>query len=226
MDQAKSVLQGFIALASVIWLITCVWVASNVNMNTWLGLGLFLFLAVPFSICGTVYLKGFKERKSAQTAVKKAKNVLMSLQGFGFACWFFDVISTFFVINLNQSGSELNPLGWPFSALGALVYYIPITFVVYYLLYKVKSKESFYVTVAVTGISLFMGARNLSAALYNLREIYSFTASTADLEILGMWLGIAVILATVNIVAVIKNKNSSTAYYINKHAKLSVNGQN
>ena len=70
-----------------------------------------------------------------------------------------------------------------------------------------------------------MGARNLNAALYNLREIYSFTASTADLEILGMWLGIAVILSTLNIVVVIKNKNSSTAYYITKLAKLLVNGQ-
>ena len=73
--------------------------------------------------------------------VMQAKNVLMAMQGVGLACWFLDVISTIFAINISQTSSELNPLGWPFSAIGALAYYIPITFVVYCLLYKVKSRN-------------------------------------------------------------------------------------
>src|SRR5208337_2875306 len=121
-----------------------IWV--SVNINLWLGLGLFVFLAVPFSLRNIMSLRDFDAKMTAQDAVKKAKTVLMALQGFGFACWFLDVTSTIFAININQTSSELNILGWPFGALGALTYYIPTTFLTYFLLYKVKSKESFYVT--------------------------------------------------------------------------------
>lgn len=206
MDQAKSVAQGFIASASAIWLVTFVMV--SIGMNLWLGLGLFLFLAVPFSIHAVQYLKSLKGKKPAQTRVKQAKNILMSMQGVGFACWFFDVLSTIFVVNIKQSDSELNPLGWPFGAVGALAYYIPITFVAYCLLFKVKSKESFYGAVGITAVSLFMGARNLNAGLLsNFPRIGLFTFSNAaDLEILFIWLAILVTLRILNIMAIIKNK--------------------
>ena len=209
MDQAKSVAQGFIAMVSVICLfVTFGWLPFYLNL--WVGLGLFLFLAVPFSIRCVMVLKRFREKKPAQTGVKQAKNVLMSLQGVGFACWFFDVISTIFVVNIKLSGSELNPLGWPFGAVGALVYYIPITFVVYYLLYKAKSKESFYVTVVISAVSLFMGIRNLNAGSYNFAKIGSFASSTEDFEILGIWLAVLIILALLNIAAIINKKTNVT----------------
>lgn len=130
----------------------------------------------------------------------------MALQGVGFACWFLDVISTIFTININQTGSELNPLGWPFSAAGALAYYIPITFVVYCLLYKIKSKETFYGAVALTAVTLFMSARNLNAGLHNFPRVGSFTSSAAELEALCIWLAIVVALGTSNTIVILRNR--------------------
>jgi len=213
MNKAENVAQGFIAAASVIWLITCVWAYSNLNL--WLGLGLFLFLAVPFSARGIIGLKYFIVKEPAQTSVKKAKNVLMSLQGIGFACWFLDVISTIFTININQTSSELNILGWPFSALGAIAYFIPITFLVYYLLYKVKSKESFYSVWVITAITMFMGLRNLNAGFHNLLDLGQTYSLTAELEIIGILLAVGVILASLNLVALIKSKNPAS-FRLNK----------
>jgi len=204
MSQAKNVAQGFSAMASGIWLLTCAWVSTNINM--WFGLGLFLFLAVPFTIRGIGFLKSLTMEMQAQARVKQVKSILMSLQGVGLACWFFDVISTIFVVDIKQSGYELNPLGWPLGAVGALVYYVPITFVAYYLLYKVKSKESVYATIVITAVTLFMGAMNLNAGLYNFPKTGSFTLSMDNLAILGIWLAIITILAILNIVAIIKNK--------------------
>jgi hypothetical protein len=205
MDQAKSVGQGFVAAACVVWLIACIYVGSDINL--WLGLGLFVFLAVPFFARGIIGLEYFRLKNSAQTAVKKAKSVLMALQGVGLACWFLDVISTIFTININQTSSESNVLGWPFSALGALAYYAPITFLVYYLLYKVKSKESFYSVVVITAVTMFMGLRNLNAGLHNLLALGQTYSLTAELEITGILLAVGVILASVNLVAAIKSKN-------------------
>jgi hypothetical protein len=210
MEQAKNVAQGYLATASVICLfVTFGWL--HFYVNPWIGFGLFLFLAATFSIHCIMLLKNVKGEKSAQTRVKQTKKVLMSLQGVGFACWFFDVISTVFVVNVKQSSFELNPLGWPLSAVGALIYYIPITFVAYYLLYKVKSKESFYATTVITAVTLFMGARNLNAGLYNFPNTGSFTLSMGNLEILGIWFTIIITLATLNIVATLKAKKSNAS---------------
>jgi len=204
MGQAKSVAHGFLDMASAI----CLFVIAGwliFYLNPWVGLALFLFLAIPFSIRSVLVLKGLTEKKSAQTRVRQAKSVLMALQGVGFACWFLDVISTIFTININQTGSELNPLGWPFSAVAALAYYIPITFVIYYLLYKIKSKESFYGAVILTAVTLFMSARNLNAGLHNFSRVGSFTSSTAELEALCIWLAIVVALGTFNIIVILRN---------------------
>lgn len=204
MNPAKNVAQSFIAVASAICLfVTAGWLIFY--LNPWVGFALFL-LVIPFSIRSVIILKGLTEKKSAQTRVKQAKSILMTLQGVGFACWFLDVISSIFTININQTSSELNPLGWPFGALGALAYYIPITFVVYYLLYKTKSKESFYGTVALTAVTLFMSARNLNAGLHNFSSVGSFTSSTAELEVLCIWLAIVVALGIFNIIVILKNR--------------------
>jgi len=205
MNQAKSVAEGFITVSSVIWLFACITVSAN--SNQWLSLGLFAFLAVPFLVRGILSFRGFKAKVTAQAAVKKAKTVLMALQGFGFACWFLDVISTIFAININQTSSELNILGWPFGAVGALAYYIPITFLTYFLLYKAKSKESFYVAVLITAVTVFMGLRNLNAGLYNLSSM-QINSSAAGLETLGILLAIMSTLSTFNILAAIRKNHA------------------
>jgi hypothetical protein len=200
MSHAKNVAQGFTLAASAIWLLLCAWVSSKINL--WLGLGAFLILAIPFSARLIVLLKDFKTKVTVQIRVKQAKNALMALQGFSFACWFLDVISTVFVMNIQRSGDELNILGWPYAALGALMFYVPVTFAAYYLLFKVKSKESFYATVVLTAVSLFIGLMNLNAGLTNLSQLYTFILSAQDLAISGIWFAILAVLCMFNVSSV------------------------
>lgn len=206
MSQVKSVASGFIATASAICLfVTFVWLPLYVNL--WVGLAVFLPLATPFLINSYFAVKQFRQKKPDDPAgVKKAKNLLMAMQGFGFACWFFDVLSTVFVINILRSGQELNILGWPYSALGALAFYIPITFVAYFLLFRVKSKESFYATVAITALTVFMGLRNLWGSLYNFPKTGDFTLSFENLVVLVTWLAITIILVVLNVKLAISKK--------------------
>jgi hypothetical protein len=213
MSHIKTVAEGFVAVASAIWLLLCVWVSSRINL--WLGVGAFLFLAIPFAGRLILLLKNLKAKATIQTRVKQAKNGLMSLQGVAFACWFFDVISTVFVLNIQQSGDELNILGWPYSALGALTFYVPVTFAAYYLLFKVKSKESFFATAALTVVSIFIGLMNLNAGLLNLTKLYTFNLSVEDVVIFGIWLAIMASLSAFNVLAITKRAKSLAKTEVN-----------
>ena len=209
MEQTKSVAYGFTAAASAICLfVTLGWMTFQLN-QPWIALVLLVFLAVPFSFSCILYLKRLAAETTIQTRVKQAKQVLLALQGVGLACWFFDVLSTVFVVDINQTSSELNPLGWPFGALGALAYYVPITFVVYFLLFKVKSKASFYGAAAISAVTLFMAARNLNASFHNFPSAYSFTSPNAQLVIQGIWFAVVALLVTANVVFVAKRKKAS-----------------
>ncbi len=210
MEQAKQVAYGFVAVASIIALfVTAVWLL-NVYLNPWVGVPVFLFLAVPFTIHCIILLKGLNEKKPAQIRVKQAKNILMALPGVGLACWFFDVLSTTLVIDIAQSGTELNPLGWPYSAPAALAYYIPVMIITYYLLFKVRKKVSFYAAVAVSAATIFMAARNLFASLNNFGPSiipqYSPSPSASNLEILCIWVAVVAVLAVLNIATVKREK--------------------
>lgn len=198
MSQAKSVAQGFLVAATAIWLFDSLWLGQ---LNAWIAIGLFLSLLIPFAIRGVRYLKNMSEKQPVQTRIKQAKNVLMALQGGGFACWFADIISTIFVLDISQTGYEANPLGWPFGAIGALTYFVPITFVVYYLLYKNKAATSFYGAFAVTVVSVAMGTINFSASQQNLNNVarVNWQASNAGYLIFSVWLIIYLALLAFNI---------------------------
>jgi hypothetical protein len=155
MIQVKNVAQGFLVTASAICLLET-FQMQCLYLDQWLSILIFVVLAGPLAANFFMAVNRFRAEKPIQAKVFQAKNVLMALQGFGFACWFFDVISTTLVIDVQHASSELNPLGWPLSALGALAYFVPITFITYYLLFKLKTKESFYAAVALTGVSVFM----------------------------------------------------------------------
>ncbi len=201
MSHTKSVGQGFFASASIICLfLTMVWLPKYVDL--WVALALFTVLAVPFALnCLRTVDRFAQHNNDPQVTVKKAKTALMGLQGLGFACWFFDVLSTIFLIDIQQTATELNFLGWPFSALGALVFYVPMVFVVYFLLYRVKSKMSFYVTVVVSVLVLFMGALNFNAALYNFNQVYPYFVFE-DFLVMGIWVAVVLVLAGLNVAAV------------------------
>lgn len=213
MSQAKSVIQGFITAASIITLfVSAIWL-FNAYLNPWVGVPLFIFLAAPFAINCVSLFKDLDQKNSVQTHIKLAKKVLMALPGAGIACWLFDVLSTILVINVAQSGTELNPLGWPYSAPAALAYYIPITVITYYLLYKIKRPASFWAAVAVSTATLFMAARSVFASLNNFGpEIiaqYSPTPAFSELEILCIWSAVAIMLGVLNMRTVLEARKQN-----------------
>jgi hypothetical protein len=186
MGTSGAVIKGFVASSSIICLfLTTVWLPSYTGL--WAALALLAVLAAPFTVnLFRTVDKLNQHTNDTQATVKKAKAVLMALQGLGFACWFFDVLSTIYQINILQNAIELNFLGWPLSALGALAFFIPMVFATYFLLYKVKTKLSFYVAVLLSVLVMFMGALNFNAATYNFWQVYPL-GGVVDFAVIGVW---------------------------------------
>jgi hypothetical protein len=207
MGIAGTVGRGFVAASSIICLfLTVVWLPSYTGL--WPALALLALLAVPFAVNFLKTVDILNQHTSdAQAIVKKAKAVLMALQGLGFACWFYDVLSTIYQINILQTAIELNFLGWPFSALGALLFYIPMVFVTYFLLYRVKTKLSFYVAVLVSVLVLFMGALNFNAAMYNFWQVYPL-GDVVDFVVIGVWVAVLGVFAALNLASIKRLRHS------------------
>lgn len=210
MSYAGTVWRGFIASSSILCLvITLLWLPHYVGI--WASLACFIALAVPFILnCLRTLDHTAQQNKNSQATVQTAKASLLALQGLGFACWFFDVISTIFIINIQQVAIELNFLGWPLSALGALIFYVPMVLVVYFLLYRVKTKLSFYVAVMISVLVLFVGALNINASLYNFNQIYPISVF-ADGLVVAIWVLVLTILTVMNIVGIGFKKNQLNA---------------
>jgi hypothetical protein len=171
-------------------------------VGIWASLACFVLLAVPFILnCYKTVDHSAQQNTSSHDTVRTAKAALMALQGLGFACWFFDVISTIFIINIQQVAIELNFLGWPLSALGALIFYVPMVLVVYFLLYRMKTKLSFYVSVMISVLVLFVGALNINASLYNFNQIYPLSIFEDGL-VVGIWVLVLVILSVLNFMVI------------------------
>jgi hypothetical protein len=146
--------------------------------DAWLGLLYFLILLIPLS--STVYLR-FRTKKNATGKVdsfEKWSRILLSLQGGVLACWVFDLATTFYALDVAKIATEINPLGWPLGAVGALIYYGPTLVLTCVLLFKQKQKVSLYTAAVVTALSLYMGAMNLNAGIGN----FSFFVTTASLS--------------------------------------------
>jgi hypothetical protein len=99
--------------------------------------------------------------------VERMKPILMYSYIFPFSCWAFDVIVTFYAINVLHVATETNPLGWPFGALGALTFYIPALIFTYLLLFRIRNKLSLIVAILETLLAFGFGFMNLFAGLHN-----------------------------------------------------------
>ncbi|HVP92372.1 MAG TPA: hypothetical protein VMS94_01385 [Acidobacteriota bacterium] len=99
--------------------------------------------------------------------VERMKPILLYSYIFPFSCWALDVIATFYAINILHVAIEMNPLGWPFGALGALTFYIPSFIFSYLLLFKIKNRLSLIVAVLETLLAFGFGVMNLFAGLHN-----------------------------------------------------------
>jgi hypothetical protein len=206
MERAKPVAVGFLAAASLIWLlISFGWLRFG-SLDLWIGVPVFGALAVAFAANTYLHLKRFSQKTTMQTRVKQAKSIIMALIGVGVACWFLDVLSTVFVIDIADAGNELNILGWPYSAPAALAYYIPIALITYYLLFVLKTRATFWGATAISALTVFMAVRSFGAVANNLSVAISPSSPAADLAITGIWSGLALVLAASNVLVTQKEK--------------------
>jgi hypothetical protein len=168
MHPLKSLTKGFFAATTTIAFLSIIELARNGNPT--IALVLLLTLIIPLTY--GIYLWHRKKGISENTDVtKKLGNILFALQGAAIACWIFEI------------AYEINPLGWPFGALGALTYYGPTITLSYILIYRFKQKISIYVAIPITFVAFCMGAMNLRAGINN----FGFFVETANIpSIIGI----------------------------------------
>jgi hypothetical protein len=106
----------------------------------------------------------------------------------------FDLVTTFYAINVTGLAVELNPLGWPLGILGALAYYAPTLVFSYVLLFKIKEKISLYAAIPLTLVTLGMSTMNLMAGAQNF-QVFADTAALAT----GVRFGLLAAIGTVSL---------------------------
>lgn len=206
MSQVRNIVQGLFLTASAICLFTTLYLPSHFNL--WVGFGFFFLLLVSFSINFALKIKYWNQKRQNSSLVKQVKAIFMGLLGASLACWFLDIITTVFVINIYAIGVELNPLGWPFGIIGVSAYFIPAIAGVYYLLYKVKTVVSFYGAVVLTALTLFMAWMNFVAGVSNFSNVLRFFSSGIHFEIIGPWLAAIIIFSAINIITIVKARKN------------------
>ncbi len=107
----------------------------------------------------------------------KKKQFLLYSHVVPFCCWAFDVLTTLYAINYLGVAREVNPLGWPFGAWGALIFYIPAFIFTYLLLFRMQNRFSVWIAALITVMSLGLGAMNLLAGLHNASVASSFVGA-------------------------------------------------
>jgi len=107
--------------------------------------------------------------------VEKTKVSLMYVYVVPLSCWMFDVITTYYAIDYLGVAGEMNPLGWPLGALGALVFYIPAILFTYVLLFRIRNSYSSWAALLITILALGAGVLNLLAAMHNINVMEAYT---------------------------------------------------
>jgi hypothetical protein len=179
----KSLIRGFIVAAGVVWI--CNIVALVRGGDAWLGLAYLLIMLVPLAGVAVIKLSG--EDPILLNRTINWRNLLFGLQGAALAFWVFDMVTTFYAINISGLATELNPLGWPMGILGAAAYYLPTVALSYALLFRLKGKAAMYAAIPFTMVTLSMASMSLFAGAQNYQVfVGSVTlASSARLNLLA-----------------------------------------
>ncbi len=204
MGSLKSFAQGFLVASGLIWVFN---IASLIQGgDSWLGLMYLLILLIPISSLTVLKLKNQNRRQRVDS--KKWRNLLFSFQGVAFGFWMFDILTTFYAINITGLAIELNPMGWPWGILGAFAFFGPALMFSYVLLFRMKDKFSLYAAVPLTMLTLGMGSMNLMAGAQNFQVFVdtAFLASGVHFGLLALIVGanLVVPLALSRIVAQLK----------------------
>jgi hypothetical protein len=197
---AKHVADGFRAITSAICiLVTLGWII-NYNLTAFIGIPLIIALSASLAAYFVKLVRQIQKNNPPKEQVRRAKAVLMGIVGVGIACWLADVLSTFIAVNIGTA-HEMNPLGWPYSAFVALAYYIPISFGMYYLLYKQKTKGAFYAALVISLGTLGFAFMSFGAGMSNFAFSWQPLGSNANLVLTSVWSLIALVLVGLNIAA-------------------------
>jgi hypothetical protein len=140
----------------------------------------FLILLIPISIIIYTFSKRQENSSERATVYEKLKTFLIPLHGAAFACWTFDVSTTFYAIDVIRRAAELNPLGWPLGAIGALIFYVPAIIFTYTLLFRIKQKESLVVAAVITVLAACLGLMNFNAGAQNFRFFLNSVSFTME----------------------------------------------
>ena len=118
-------------------------------------------------------LTSFTSRKRIYVEINAEKGKVLLLYAYivPFVFWMFDVFTTFYAINYLGIAGEMNPLGWPLGAIGALIFYVPAYIFTYALLFRLQGRYPCAVAVMVTMLSLGLGIMNLMAGVHNLAVV-------------------------------------------------------
>lgn len=172
----KSIAKGFFAMTAATSIFSII--ALFRSGDPWLGLLYFLILLIPLS--GAAYF--WRGRKTSSVpkvdSYGKWSSILFALLGVALACWAYDLATTFYAIDVARVAFEVNPLGWPLGALGALAYYGPTVILTYVLLFRIRQKMSLYAATPIILVALCMGVMNLNAGVGN----FSFFLDTASIS--------------------------------------------
>lgn len=99
--------------------------------------------------------------------IDRTKRRLLYLHIVPLSFWAFDLATTLYAIDYLGVAREINPLGWPLGAWGALMFYIPALIFTYLLLFRIQNKYSGWVAALITVMTLGLGVMNLLAGLHN-----------------------------------------------------------
>ena len=186
----KSLAQGFLVATGLIWIVN---IASLIHSgDAWLGLMYLLILTIPASSIIILKLKNASLRLPEDSG--KWRNLIFSFQGVALGFWIFDIITTFYAINVTRLAIELNPLGWPWGILGAFAFYGPAVTFLYVLLFRMKEKVPLLAALPLTLLTLVMGTMNLVAGAQNF-QVFVATASLAT----GVRYNLLTLIVTLNL---------------------------
>ncbi len=163
MGSLKSLCQGFLVATGLVWLFNIVALIRGGDL--WLGVSYLLILVIPASSIAILKFNGSSIQKVGFK--HKCRNLLFAIQGVALAFWCFDIITTFYAINVTGLAVELNPLGWPLGILGAFAFYGPVLAFSYILLFKLKDRISFYAAIPLAMLTIGMSSMNLFAGAQN-----------------------------------------------------------
>jgi len=180
-----------------------VWIFNVVALirggDAWLGLTYLLILLIPAS--SIVILKLHRTNYATKADIHKWGNLLFAFQGVALAFWSFDIITTFYAIDVTGLAIEVNPLGWPIGILGAFAFYGPTIVFSYMLLFRLKDKVSFYAAIPLTLVTLGMCSMNMVAGAQNF-QVFVDTAVLAS----NVRFGLLAVIVTLNLAVPLTSK--------------------